>query len=394
MNKYKTIRLKEGKKGLVREGHPWIFRDQLQRTDINIRPGDIVDCQRGDGSFFARGYFNTHSEISFRALSFKEDAAIDQRFFTTRIKAALKKREDIFRITDAVRVVFSEADALPGLIIDLYKDTAVMQVLTLGMDRLKPYIIKSIRTAIKPKYIYEKSEGAYRKREGLKECYDWHGDKGKNIVEIFEGRARFIVDILHSHKTGFYLDQRRSRLALEPFVKDKRVLDLCCYTGGFSVVSALFGAREVMGVDVKDDWLQFARRNAALNGVEKVCLFTEGDLFAMLKECAANGERFDVIILDPPSFLKTKRDLESAVKGYYEINRMAMGIISAGGMLATFSCSHNMPNERFSDILKRAGQDAKRKIGILKRCHQAEDHPIVRGIPETEYLKGYFLRVE
>jgi len=391
--KNKTIRLRTGRSGLVRSGHPWIFRSQISKAASGIKPGDIVAIQTADGKFIGRGYYNPKSDISSRIITFK-DEEINIELFYRKFKEASEKRESLRVITNAYRAVFSEADSLPGLIVDIYKDTAVFQILTLGMEKLKPIALEAMREVLKPSYIYEKSESPFRKLEGLKDARTWWGDKGETVIEIFEGKAKFLVDIEHGHKTGFYLDQRKSRMGLEGFCKDKEVLDLFCYTGGFSVSAGLNGARSVTGVDIKEDWLKLARENTRLNSISEKSEFIKGDAFLVLKDIFDSGRRFDVIILDPPSFLRNRESLASASKGYKELNTLAMKTLSDSGMLATFSCSHNMPGAAFSEILKKSAIDAGRSITILKRCHQAEDHPIVRAIPETEYLKGYFLKAD
>ena len=392
MNK-KTIKLRSGKLVLHKPGHPWIFRNQLLKDiDPSIKPGDIISVVDRDNKFIGRGYYNSHSEITIRLLTFK-DEPVDEGFFISRLRDAFEKRKPILEYTDAFRVVFSEADGLPGLIVDMYKNTAVFQLLTFGMEKLEPYITSSIAFVLKPAFIYEKSVSPYREIEGLRDVKKWRGEAGENIIEIREGRSRFLVDIERGHKTGFYLDQRRSRMALENICKGKRVLDLFSYTGGFSVSAAVSGASDVTGVDIKREWLELAERNTALNSVADKVNFIEGDAFAVLKDICERGEKFDIVILDPPSFLKSRESIKTAAKGYEELNLMAMKALNPGGVLATFSCSHNMPNELFNSILKKAATQAKREIGIIKRCHQAEDHPIIRTIPETEYLKGYFLKI-
>lgn len=388
----KTIRLRKGRQGLHNPNHPWIYKRQFLKNP-SVKPGDIVSVLNSEGSFLGRGYYNPRSEISIRIITFK-DEVIDKAFFESRIKRALEKRKGLLSKTNAYRVVFSEADELPGLIMDMYSDTLVFQVLTLGMERFKNTIVECAEAVLEARYIYEKSVSSFRKLEGLKDIQGWHGDQGGTIVEISEGRARFLVDLLNCHKTGFYLDQRNSRLAMEPLSKDKKVLDMFCYTGGFSVSSASFGASEVTAIDIKDEWLELGRKNARLNNVEERIKFVKADAFSKLEDIYNSGEKFDIIIVDPPSFLKKRESMKSASKGYGWLNLLAMKALREGGTLATFSCSGNMPNEAFSDILKKAAREARKRMTILKRCHQAEDHPIVRHIPQTEYLKGYFLKIE
>ena len=389
----KVIKLRKGRFGVLRPGHPWIFRRQFLKPAQSISPADIVSVMNSENRFVGRGYYNPKSEISVRLLT-SSDEPIDKIFFVNRIKSAAEKRKHLLAGTNAYRAVFSEADSLPGLIVDIYRDTAVFQILTLGMERFKSTIVEAIKDALQPKYIYEKSSSPFRKLEGMKDATGWRGEPGENPIEIFEGKVKFLVDIERGHKTGFYLDQRKSRLALEAIAGPRRVLDLFCYTGAFAVTAAVYGAEYCRGVEIKEEWLAAARKNAELNGAAEKTEFVRADAFSALKEIHDSGERFDIIILDPPSFLKKRESLASASKGYKELNLLAIGALGEGGILATFSCSRNMPNEKFAAILKEAAAEAGREFAILKRCHQAEDHPIVKAIPETEYLKGYFLRVK
>lgn len=384
------IRLRKGKSGRIKPGHPWIYKSQILVSGVASRPGDIVTVVTNEGRFIGRGYYNPKSEIAARLLTFGEES-IDRKFLENKIRTAAEKRKEILSVTNAYRVVFSEGDSLGGLIVDVYADTAVFQVFTLGMERLKSIIIDVLKDVLKPKYLYERSVSPFRAIEGLKDMKMWIGDKGDPEVEISEGKVKFIVNVESGHKTGFYLDQRRSRMAMEGIVKGKKVLDLFCYTGGFGVSAAAFGAGNVLGVDIKEDWLELARRNAELNGVSDKTRFIAEDAFTALKNFHDSGEKFDIVIVDPPSFLRAKRNVVTAAKGYKEINLGAMNVLGKGGILCTYSCSHNMPNELFSKTLKDAAASSGKSFRILKRCHQAEDHPIVRTIPETEYLKGYFL---
>lgn len=388
----KIVKLRKGRMGRLNPGHPWIYGAQLLKERSSVKPGDIVTVEDADGKFVGRGYYNPRSIIAVRLLTFRKEN-IDQSFFDRRMGEALKKRHEIIRETDAYRAVYSESDGLPGLILDVYADTAVFQIFTLGMEALKPMLLESVKKLIRPAYIYERGDSPFRKIEGLPEVKGWLGKTGRDFVEMREGRIRFLVDVTAGHKTGFYLDQRRSRLGMENISKNKKVLDLFSYTGAFAVSSAVYGAADVLAVDVKGEWLDLGRRNAELNGVADRIKFLKGDVFDVLREKMRDGEKYDIVILDPPSFLRTKKALAGALRGYKELNLTAMKVLNEGGILCTFSCSHNMPNEMFSDILKRAAADAGKTWTILKRCHQAKDHPIVRAIPETEYLKGYFLRV-
>lgn len=389
----KSVKLRSGKLSTVRPGHPWVYKRQLLKTDPTIKPGSLVSVIASNGAFAGTGYYNPHSDITVRILTFK-DETVDAGFIKARIAAAVAKRSEVLNKTNAYRAVFSEADGLPGLIVDVYGDTAVFQALTLGIERFKETVVDAIDEIVKPKFIYERSDSDYRKQEGLEPKAGWWGDQGDRFVEISEGGTRFIVDIMAGHKTGFYLDQRNSRLALAPMAKGKDLLDIFCYTGAFAVHAVRAGARSVVGVDIKEDWLELARKNAELNNVAGRTEFIKSNGFAFLKKCRESGRTFDIVIVDPPSFAKSKHSVAGASRGYAELNRAALGCLRSGGILATFSCSHNMPNDRFSGIVKKAVADSGKRSTILKRCHQAEDHPIVRAIPETEYLKGYFLKIE
>ena len=258
----KAVRIRSGKLGRIKPGHPWIYKNQLLKIAGSApSPGSIVTVTDPDGKLIGSGYYNPRSAISIRLLTFK-DEPVDKDLLAAKISAAVEKRKALSGQTNAYRAVFSEADGLPGLIVDVYNDTAVFQVLTLGMEGFKDILMDLIREEIHPKYLYEKSVSAYRKLEGLKDSAGWRGEQGNGVVEISEGGAKFLVDIENGHKTGFYLDQRNSRIAIRQYAKGTRVLDLFCYTGGFSVNAALAGAGEVTGIDIKDDWLEFGRKNS------------------------------------------------------------------------------------------------------------------------------------
>lgn len=390
MNKLRKITLKSTTDKT--SSHPWIYKNHIASVESGIEPGNIVAINTRDNIFHGIGYYNPKSLIAARILS-SEEEPIDFNFFKERILKALQKREAFRKITNAYRVVSSEADGLPGLVIDSYNNTAVFQVNTLGMDRFKNEIIDSICEIIKPSYIYEKSDSDLRKVEGLKKVSGWHGTVGEGKVVIFENEVKFTIDIIHGHKTGFYLDQRKNRVALGNICKGKSVLDIFCYTGGFAVHAALNGASEVTAIDIKKEWLNQLKENAELNNVDRKINFVKGNAFSVMREFVKIQEKFDIVILDPPSFLKNKYGLQTALKGYLDLNRLAMRLLSEKGVLCTFSCSHHMRNEIFSDMLKKAAAMENKTYSILKRCHQDKDHPIIKEIPETEYLKGYFLSV-
>ena len=278
------------------------------------------------------------SGITVRLLTLK-DEVINRNFFRERIAISFAKRKDILKTTNAYRAVFSEADGLAGLIIDMYADVAVFQIGTLGLERFKEDIVAVIKDVLNPKYIYERSDSSARHDEGLALIKKWWSEPYQGLIQIFEGKARFFVDIENGHKTGFYLDQRKARRSLQSMCKGKKVLDLFSYCGGFAIYVALSGAESVMAVDIKDEWLELGKKNAQLNCVADKISFIKADAFAFLRNMRAIHENFDIIILDPQSFLKSRHKLADAIRGYREINISAMRILNPVGVLATFSCS-------------------------------------------------------
>jgi 23S rRNA (cytosine1962-C5)-methyltransferase len=390
MRKLKKIILK--KSFNTKSSHPWIYKNHIALVDPEINTGDIADIITHDNKYFGTGYYNPKSLIAIRIISFNEEQ-IDKHYFTKYISNAFQKRAQIKKISNAFRIVSSEADLIPGLIMDQYNDTIVFQINTAGMDKFKNEIIYAINEIIKPDYLFEKSDTLVRRIEGLKKEVNWYGASGKENVEIYEGKAKFIVDIVHGHKTGFYLDQRKARMAITNFAKGRRVLDVFCYTGGFSVHALQNNAKEALCIDLKDEWLDQVKINAGINNIENSLTCIKGAAFNILNKLIQKKEVYDMIILDPPSFLKSKHGLKTAFKGYLELNRLAMHLLSEKGILCTFSCSHHMRNELFFEMLKNAAELENKTFSILKRCHQDKDHPIITEIPETEYLKGYFLSV-
>ena len=379
--------------------HPWLNKNEFITKQAALEPGGLITLVDTKSRFVARGYCNLNCPIAARLLTFK-DEPINKNFFKIRIINALKRREGLIKSTNAYRLIFSEADGLAGFIADIYGDTIVFQVLTAGANQLKKIFLEALVESAEPKYIYERSDTRFAKVEGFTGFAGWHGQSGKNIIEIFERLSdelvRFKVDIINGHKTGFYLDQRKSRQALKEIInpqKQMKVLDVFSYCGGFAVWAAVFGAEKVTAIDVKQDWLELGKQNALLNKVEQKIEFIKADAFDCLKQSKKDNKRFDLIILDPPSFLRDKTALSAAIKGYRDLNSLAFSLLEKGGVLATFSCSHNMSGELFSRTINQSADLSGKKITILKRCHQDIDHPIISGIPQTEYLKGYFLKI-
>ncbi|MHB8156357.1 MAG: class I SAM-dependent rRNA methyltransferase, partial [Desulfocucumaceae bacterium] len=310
-----------------------------------------------------------------------------------RITRAWDYRKRVVHNTSACRVVFSEADFLPALVVDKFGDYLAVQTLALGMDRYKETIVEILRELISPAGIYERNDVSVRELEGLPMQTGFIGDTFDTVVEITENGHRFEVDLAGGQKTGYFLDQRENRMALEHLCSGARVLDCFCHTGTFSVYAASFGAREVLGIDISGEALEMAAKNAARNNVSHLCGFREGNSFDELRAMDRAGDKFDLVILDPPAFTKSKKALAGAVRGYKEINLRAMKILHRGGFLLTCSCSYHMSEGLFMEVLNDAALDAGRQVRVVEVRRQAKDHPMLAASPETYYLKCVILQV-
>ncbi|KJS65902.1 MAG: SAM-dependent methyltransferase [Peptococcaceae bacterium BICA1-7] len=382
-----------GRRPRAAGGHPWVYRTEVAGIEGEFEPGDIVEVLDSRGRFLGRGYINPASQIMVRIMTRNRDESIDRDFFLRRIREALDYRKKVVRNTNSYRVVFTEADFIPGLVVDRFGDYLALQTLTLGIERHKETIIDVLRELVSPAGIYERNDVSVRGLEGLPLQTGFIGDEFNTVVEILENGRSFEVDLAGGQKTGYFLDQRENRLALEYLCDGARVLDCFCHTGTFSVYASGFGAREVHGIDISGPALSMASKNAARNGVEGVCAFREGNSFDELRAMERAGEKFDVIILDPPAFTKSKRALEGAVRGYKEINLRAMKLLNPGGFLLTCSCSYHMSEELFIEVLGNAALDAGRLVRMAEVRRQARDHPMLLGSPETYYLKCVILQV-
>ena len=382
-----------GRRSRSAAGHPWVYRTEVAGIEGNFEPGDIVEVLDARGRFLGRGYINPASQIIVRIMTRNRDESIDRSFFLRRIRAALDYRKKVVSNTNSYRVVFTEADFLPGLVVDRFGDYLAVQTLTLGIDRHRETIVDVLRELISPAGIYERNDVSVRELEGLSLQTGFIGDEFNTVVEIVENGRSFEVDLAGGQKTGYFLDQRENRMALENLCAGARVLDCFCHTGTFSVYAAGFGAREVLGIDISGPALAMASKNAARNGVEGVCVFREGNSFDELRAMERAGEKFGVIILDPPAFTKSKRALEGAVRGYKEINLRALKLLNPGGFLITCSCSYHMSEELFLEVINQAALDAGRLVRVAEVRRQAKDHPMLIASPETYYLKCVILQV-
>lgn len=391
------IILKRKRDKPVRQRHPWIFSGAIEHIENKPKNGDLVFVDSHAGLRLAIGYYNAHSAIRVRIITWDVKTKIDRDFWQGKIEQALARREQLqlSHMTDAFRVINAEADGVPGLIVDKYGDCLVMQCLTLGIDRRKQMLADVLQSVLQPQAIIERSDASIRKKEGLKPTIGTlAGDTPNNII-ITENGIRYAVDVLKGHKTGFYLDQRNNRaLVCQPrFVAGKEVLNVFSYTGGFGIVAAVKGARQVVNVDSSVAALEQAEHNLRLNGIdpdehEQIA----ADAFQLLRHFREIGRKFDLIILDPPKFAHAQGDIQRAARGYKDLNLLAMQLLRDNGMLATFSCSGAVSAELFQKIVFGASLDAQRNAQIITPLHQASDHPILLTVPESSYLKGLLLR--
>ncbi|SFV33155.1 class I SAM-dependent rRNA methyltransferase [Thermoflavifilum thermophilum] len=387
----KIILKKQAEKRLL-AGHPWIFAGEIASEQVSEGPGAIVDVFSSAQKFCGRGYWNPQSQIRVRLLTLKPET-VDEDFFFQRIRQCWDYRKRI-GYTDNCRLVFAEADQLPGLIVDKFGDIVVIQTLALGMDRWKSAIVAAIQDILHPAGIYERNDAPVRELEGLPQVKGFLSQPFPTTFQIRENGLSFWVDVANGQKTGYFLDQHMNRQAIAPFVKDAEILEAFCYTGSFTCHAAAFGARHVTAIDASADALQLARQNAALNGVATSCSFVEANAFDVLKQWAAEKRSYDVVMLDPPAFAKSRQQIQSAITGYKEINLRALKMIRPGGFLITSSCTNLIPADLFLQIIRQAAADAKRQIRQVLFHTQPPDHPIVWTIESTAYLKFLIVQVQ
>ena len=381
------------KKGLrVEDGHPWIYSNEIESIDGNFEPGDIVDVYNFRKRFIGRGYINPKSQITVRLMTRDKNENIDIDFFRKRIKAAWEYRKKVIE-TSCCRVVFGEADFIPALIVDKYGDYLVIQTLALGIDVWKDTIVKVLNEIFEPKGIFERNDVPVRELEGLDQKKGFLSDPFDTTVETEENGVKFYVDIANGQKTGYFLDQKENRASIKDIVKDADVLDCFCHTGSFSIHAAHYGAKSVLGIDISESAVEFAKKNASLNGCDDICKFEVHNTFDVLHEWVKEGMKYDVVILDPPAFTKTRSALEGAIKGYKEINLRAIRLVKPGGFLVTCSCSHFMYPELFMKVIMDAARDDRKTLRQVEFRTQAKDHPVLVNSNETLYLKFIIYQV-
>ncbi len=380
-----TAILMPGKEKRVFTRHPWIFRSDIDRVEGDTVPGDIVDVRSSRGKFLARAFYNPRSQIALRIMTYRQEP-VDREMIFQRVHEAVSYRRS-FADLRSCRLIFAESDRLPALIVDSFGPVMVMQSLAMGMERFKKDVVDALVEELSPEGIWERNDVPVRELEGLPQqtglLYGTVPDK----VEIIENGVRFLVDVKEGQKTGFFLDQKENRAAIAPFVRGKRVLDCFCHTGSFALHAGYYGAEQVTGVDISEFACQCAQENAELNGLENRVHFLAANAFDFLGEKSRAGEQFDVIILDPPAFTKSRSTVESARRGYKEINLRALKMLPPGGFLVTCSCSQHILPGMFQDIVKEAASDARVLLRQVEFRTQGKDHPILPASPETQYLK-------
>ena len=389
--------LKKGEGRTLKAGGLWIFDNEIESVMGDFEDGDIVVVHDYDGYGMGRGYINRHSKIRIRMLTRNKDQEIDAAFLKMRVKEAWEYRKKTVD-TSSCRIIFGEADFLPGIVIDKFADVCVVQSLALGIDRLKPVILQALKEVLAEdgmilRGIYERSDVKVRKNEGMELYKGFIGEPFDTNVEIVENGVKYMVDVKDGQKTGFFLDQKYNRLAIQKLCPGAKVLDCFTHTGSFALNAGIAGAASVLGVDASELGVEQARLNARLNGLEDRVQFQCADVFDLLPQLEEKGEKFDVIILDPPAFTKSRSSVKNAVKGYREINLRAMKLIKDGGFLATCSCSHFMTYELFTQTIHQAARNVHKRLRQVEYRTQAPDHPILWAAEESYYLKFYIFQV-
>jgi 23S rRNA (cytosine1962-C5)-methyltransferase len=376
----------------IESGHPWIFANEVNKVEGETTGGEIVDVFTHDKKFVGRGYINPLSQILVRLLTRDRAEQIDEAFFYRRLKEAWTYRQKLGYVENC-RLVFGEADQLPALIIDKFSDYFVIQTLALGMDRWKAAIVSALEQLFRPKGIYERNDVPVRELEGLAQQKGFLSAPFDTGITIRENGLQIGVDIENGQKTGYFLDQHDNRRAIRHIVKDADVLGAFCYSGSFELHAAHYGARSVLGLDISENAVGLARRNAELNGLEKICRFEAINAFDALKQWSREGRQYDVVMLDPPAFTKSRETIQKAISGYKEINLRGMKLLKKGGFLVTSSCTNLVGPELFLETVGQAAKDAKRRLRQVEFRAQASDHPIISGWENTNYLKFLIVQV-
>ena len=391
------VTLKKGEGRVLKSGGLWIYDNEIDSIMGHFENGDMVMVHDFDGYPMGQGFINQNSKIRIRMMTRKKDVVIDDDFLRMRLKNAWTYRKDTVD-TSSCRVVFGEADFLPGLVIDKYEDVLVVESLAMGIDKMKLRIVELLKEilledGIVIRGVYERSDAKERIKEGMLRVKGFIGPEFDTNVQITENGVKYLVDVKDGQKTGFFLDQKYNRLAIQRLCKGKRVLDCFTHMGTFALNAGIAGAAEVTGLDISEYAVEQATANAALNGLSDTVHFRAADVFDELPRLEAAGEKYDVVILDPPAFTKSKNTIKNAMKGYREINIRGLKLVKDGGYLATCSCSHYMDYENFTKVIRQAAQSAHKRLRQVEYRTQSADHPILWAADESYYLKFYIFQV-
>ena len=392
-----TVTLKKGAGRSLKAGGMWVYDNEISSMDENVQDGGLVHVLDFDGFFLGTGFLNRRSKITVRLLARRKDTVIDDAFWEKRVRDAWEYRKQTVD-TGSCRIIFGEADWFPGLVVDKFSDVLVVESLALGIDRFKPLILDILRRVlaedgIPVRGVYERSDAKVRLQEGMERFKGFLSDPFDTRVQIEENGVKYLVDVQDGQKTGFFLDQKNNRAAIHPICAGKRVLDCFTHTGSFALNAGKAGAAEVLGVDASQTGIDMAEENARLNGLQDRVHFTCADVFDLLPRLEAEGERYGVVILDPPAFTKSRNSIKNAVKGYREINLRGLKLVEDGGFLVTCSCSHFMDPELFAKTIREAAHGAHKRLRQVYFGTQCCDHPILWAADESYYLKFYIFQV-
>lgn len=393
-----VVTLKKGAGRTLKQGGPWIYDNEIESIMGSFEDGDIVLVHDFDGYPLGKGFINRNSKLTVRMMTRNRDTVVDEAFIRMRVKNAWEYRKKVMDDISSCRVIFGEADFLPGIVVDKFADVLVVESLALGIDRFKVMIVDILKELMEKdgihiRGVYERSDAKVREQEGMERCKGFIGEPFDTKVEIVENGVRYYVDVKDGQKTGFFLDQKYNRRAVAKLCKGARVLDCFTHTGSFALNAGIAGAEHVTGVDASELGVAQARENAALNGLEDRVEFICEDVFDLLPRLEKQGEKYDVVILDPPAFTKSRSSIKKAVKGYREINLRGMKLVKDGGYLATCSCSHFMDQELFTKTIGQAAQNVHKRLRQVEFRTQAPDHPILWGAGDSYYLKFYVFQV-
>ena len=379
-------------RGVEELGHLWIYAGYVEEVSGELVSGDVVDVMASNGRFYARGLYNPASKIRVRILTF-DDEPITEQFWRGRLAQAVRLRQRVVADTNAYRLIYGEADRLPGLVVDRYDDVLVMQTLSSGMDRRKDLLADLLCHESGATRVYLRNDAKSRTLEGLPVERGFLRGGGATTVDIQEGPARFLVDIERGQKTGWFCDQRENRLITARFAAGAEVLEMFAHTGGFGIHAALAGAKLVEGLDVSEEALALARNHAVLNKVADRCVYRSADAFKEMRKLERAGRRYDLVLLDPPAFARSKNAVPRALAGYKDVNLLGMRLTKPEGFLVMSSCSHHVTEQELWTGIRLAARDAKRQVRLLEQRGQARDHPILATMPETRYLKYFLLQI-